>query len=279
MFVVHPHYKPGDGPTTAFVASLVAKIDKRRKVSPEALSDVVCGCLALRGVKFRINHNKWDDEHKKAAEAVKDTLVGPLLKRKGQWDFEIHPSLGPTFVVDQSEPNLRFRVQNQHCRWTNTASIPSADLIGTLSGRRAVKLEIPNVAKTLEHLYQDGGEQLDLRFETVPDIEVGLIPEDHARRYREEITFWAKKHGWLSVLIEDGDVDTYTFAVTDTHAQEWTEFVAMRTRKWFGKQMSASGLKGLPHIKFPSVVYTHLGHTVTVPGFHTLRHLEAASNV
>jgi hypothetical protein len=268
-FVVQPNYRPSDSHTQALVASFVDSIDKRKKVSPEALSDVLCGCLALRNTTFKINQNKWNAEHKKAAEAIKDTLVGSFLKREGQYSYTIHSSVDPkSFVVDTSEPNLKFRVQSEHCRWANTASIPSADIVGTLSGRRAVKLIIPNVAKTFEHLHIDGGQQLDVRFETVPYIHVGLIAKDLSRLYREEIMFLARRYGWLAVLIENDDIDTYEFAVTDTHAKEFTEFVAMRTRKWFGQH-------NLPHIKFPSVIDTALGYTVTVPGFHTAQHLQA----
>ena len=269
MYTVQPHYQPADQHTKQIVSGLVDKIDKRkaRNVSTEALSELVSGCLALRGETFRINKDGLSEEHKRCVDHVKEALIGHLLQRKSQYTFTIHPSVPEkTFVVDKSEPNLKFRVQNEFCRWTNTASIPSADLVGTLSGRRAVKLVIPQVAETFEHLHL--GNELHVRFESVPKIHPGLIAKQHATDYRDEITFWARKHGWLSVLIEDGSIDTYQFAVTDTHAQEFTEFLQSRTRKFFGD-------RGLPHLKFPSIIDTALGYEVTVSGFATGQHLQS----
>lgn len=268
-FVVDPNYRPADKQTKQIVSGLVDQIDKRkaRNVSTEALSELVSGCLALRGETFRINKDGLSEENKRCVDHVKETLIGHLLQRQSQYTFTIHPSVpAKTFVVDKSEPNLRFRVQNEHVRWTNTASIPSADIVGTLSGRRAVTLKIPQVAQTLQHLVD--GNNLDIRFESVPDIEyAGIVSEDYSLAYREEITFWAKRHGWLAVLIENNDKETFEFAVSEPIAKEFTEFLEMRTRKWFGD-------RGLKHVKFPSIIDTPHGYSITVPGFATGQHLQ-----
>ena len=268
MYKLHPHYQPGDKATREYTQQLIAQLDQRkiRNIDHENIAEVICGALALRGETFTLTKENASEAHKKAIDVIKDTLVGTLLKRSGQWGYEIHPDVPKTFVIDTSTANLKFRVQNEHVRWTNTASIPSADLVGTLSGRRAVKLVIPQVAETFEHLHL--GNELHVRFESVPKIHPGLIAKQHATDHRDEITFWARKHGWLSVLIEDGSIDTYQFAVTDTHAQEFTEFLQSRTRKFFGD-------RGLPHLKFPSIIDTALGHQVTVPGFATGQHLQS----
>lgn len=267
FFAVQPHYGPGNDTTRALVASLVEKIDKRKKASSEALSDVICGALALRAAEeFKFNKATLSEDHKKAVDAVKATLIGVLLKREGQYSYSIHPDIDQnTLVVDQSDPNLRFRVQNQWVRWSNSASIPSAYHVGLVSNRHAVVLRMPDVAKTFENLLQ--GNRLDVRFESVPDIELGLIAEELARQYREEVQFWLTKQGYLAVLIDDNNTDQFTFAVTETHAKDFTEWLEHRTRKWFGS-------KDLWHLRFYSEVDTRFGYVVKVPGYATRQSLE-----
>ena len=73
MYTVQPHYRPADKHTKQIVSGLVDKIDKRkaRNVSTEALSELVSGCLALRGSTFRINKDGLSEEHKRCVDHVK----------------------------------------------------------------------------------------------------------------------------------------------------------------------------------------------------------------
>ena len=71
MLPLQTGFTPADQPTADLVQSIISKVDNRKKggKDTEALTDIVCSMLALRGVEFAVERKSLTPEIKDAAWA------------------------------------------------------------------------------------------------------------------------------------------------------------------------------------------------------------------
>ena len=264
FYPVQTHYAAADQQTRQVIRDVIAHMDQRhlKPFDLHTIEGLIAGVLALRGHKLRFVKAHLSEDEKQVAELLKDETVGVLLKRHGA-TYSVHPKLPKSFIIDQSAPDLSFRVQNDWVRWSNSSSIPSADLVGTISNRRAVTLKVPQIDLIMGRLMD--GQELPPRFHRLESQESdAFLPyaEDVVADYRKFVALWMKKLGYLGVLINGSDLSSLEFAVTAQHAEDFPHWLEVKSRRWFREQ-------GIPYLQLPAEITRQDGQTIRILGEST----------
>lgn len=274
---VRPIYKPANKATAQIVSDLISKTNGKRKIPEHILTDLICGCLALRGCHFDLmqKHLVGNKEfahdlpaYKKALTEITKSLVGSLLQRHGTYTYSIHPSLPHTLVMDKGEADLLFNCSGPYARFQKASSIPAPEFVSILNSRRAVPVILPQVGCTLDYLRH--GDDLPINFGRLPEHPKPMHNEDYVHLLRNEIDLWIRKFRYLAVLLPDGNPEAISLTCVEDYAHELSDFIQTKTIRWMGKQ-------GLPLTRFYSEIHTRDGRVVPVAA-HATQQAKARSH-
>ena len=259
-----------DKPTRELVARLVALTDRRAKVSQEAVASMICSILSLRGCSFNVFVANFTTEQKAAFAQIKRYLMPDLVIRSTAKTYQVKPNLQPTMVISDMPSNIGFHCAGQYQRFTASEAIPCADLVGTLSGQRAVKLTLPDLALAFQ--YQIDGIRYPTHIHRLDPLDSTSAGEHFAKDYIQEVKRVLRRSKYLAVVVDGNDPKQLTLVVTNTHAGQFTSDVEAMTRLWF-KQMK------FDHLKFYAQGEDRYGAVATFSGSPTLQLLRTQAGL
>lgn len=269
-------FRPKNRATEAIVEDLIAKTDRRKQVIYQNQTDLICAILAMRGLPaFRVLKNDLPKNWHKAWDQVHRHLHGELIVGvTGQNTYKVVDTIPATMVVsvDTSPKAVAFpyRVQNTHTLFTSPKAVACAEQVGLINGNKAVKLALPEVALTFEHLMRDT--TLPAHFMSLPALDDIAGGKGVAKDFRAVVTDAMRRALYLGFLIEDGNKESFTFAVVDNQLHLFSAFLEAQTRPFFK-------MYNMPLTKFSVLVADRHGNCRSFTGEPTQRLLEAKAGI
>lgn len=251
-------FAPKQGVSETIVRQLIHGLDKRKKIDEAAATRVICGLVAMKGVKtFSVLRNDMTDEEKKAFDAISSSHYTVLLHRQsGLANYAIRDTFYPACVVqDTLQRSLRFSVSGESVEFQNSDAISTPEQVRLINGHHAVSVKMTDVANAFEYVLR--GEALPVRFQSLTLGDGQIVPSDEAialaQNYRDNLDFWLAKSGHVSVFVNHhNDPNEFWFS---------TSALAVSTLQGTLRQTMAHWFKDhqIPLIHFPMVASTFDG--------------------
>ena len=173
-------------------------------------------------------------------------------------------------IISDLPSNIGFHCVGQYQRFTASEAIPCAELVGTISGQRAVKLTIPDLALSFQ--YQIDGVRYPTHIHRLEPLASTSAGMHFAKDYVTEVKRVLRRSKYLAVVVDDNDPKQMTAVVTNSHAGRFTTDLEAMTRLWF-KQMK------FDHLKFFAQGVDRYGSVATFSGSPTLQLLRTQAGL
>lgn len=266
----HIPYVPADLVTKGVVDDLVAICDLRSSCTREELSSTICAVLGMRGLSsFKIIRESMTKGQKVAVDQILEHLHGDLIQRlSGNNTYKVttSPKLKPTMVRPNLPNTFPFRVTGQFVTYPSAVGVPCAEAVTLISGNRACKLTMPDVATTFQYLLNN--QDLPVRLSKLEPLDRITGGQDFTKQYREVVGTALLKSGYLGLLVPDDSDTALTFVVTSQYAHQFPTFLETITRHWFREWK-------FDLVKFYCELEDNLGAKDTILGEPTLQLLRS----
>jgi len=254
-------FAPKKGVPETIVRRMIQELDGRKNIDETAATRVICGLVAMKGVKtFAVMRGDMSEAEKHAFDAIVTAHYDKLLHRQsGLNNYKIRDDFYRDCIVhDTLGRSLNFKVTGDNVAFQNSAAISTPEQVKLVNGRHSVAVRMPDVANVFEFVLR--GEALPIRFQALTLGDGQVVPseaaKDLAQSYRDNLDFWLTKTGHTSVFVNHAnDPNDFWFACSDAAVSTLQETLRRAMHIWFQEQ-------GMPLVHFPLVASTFDG------GFH-----------
>lgn len=189
------------GNSIAYFKNLLKSVDGRKVKDEDFATEVLASLVAMSGYpKFRVHMEeaKFSPAQSKIInQIIKDTMPQLLYRETGQGVYSVRPLPEDVMVRTKGTSTLNVRVEGHHVRFGTPDDIVP-ELVGTVAGRRALRVELVGLAECFQCLLD--GKPMPPRWQTVDQLGITQIKAEAlqlAEDFYRYIVLSIPKRGWL----------------------------------------------------------------------------------
>ena len=275
LYISNTPFVTVDLTTKEVVKDLLSKCDGRAACSEAELSETICAVLAMRGLGAFKFHKADKTKGQKAAidQILRHLMPDLIVGTKGKDLYQVTTNtrkLNPTKVRPDTPNVFPFRVTGEYANYGSVVGIPCAEAVSLISGNRACKLVMPDVATTFAYLLRE--KDLPARIGKLDPLEDMEGAKDFTKEYRQVIHRELTRSGYMGLLVPDDSDTALTFVVCSQWAKDFPTFLEQITRPWFREYK-------FDLVKLYCEISDNLGKATTITGQPTMQLLRESAGM